>query len=214
MRLIMIEIIIVDDHPVFREGLKQILNDSPGMTVKGQAKNARECYELLKKISWNLVILDISLPDESGIEVLKQIKYCYPKASVLILSNYSEEQFAIRAFKSGAKGYMTKESAPREIIKAVNKIVQGKRYITSTFAEKVAEKLESGFKVIEHDKLSDREFQVMWLLGSGKSIKEIAEELVLTIQTISTYRTRILNKMDLNSNADIIRYAIKKGLVD
>lgn len=184
------------------------------MEVSGEAQNAVELYDILKKKEWDMVVLDISLPDESGIDVLKQIRYTYPKILVLMLSNYSEDQFAFRSFKAGAKGYMTKESAPREIIKAINRITSGHKYITASFAEEIAEKLEDGFMEKEHSKLSDREFQVLRMLGNGKTIKEIADELYLCIQTISTYKIRILKKMKFNNNADIIRYTIKNELVD
>lgn len=210
----MINIIIVDDHPIFRAGLKQIIDEQSNMRVCGEAKNGQELYKIIRQLKWDIIVLDISLPDENGLDILKQIKYEFPEALILILSNYSEEQFAIRAFKAGAYGYMTKESAPREILKALKKIMNRKKYITTAFAEKLASRLEKGFGQNGHHILSDREFQVMCLIGSGRSIKEIADTLLLSVQTVSTYRSRILSKMNFKTNADIIRYSLKNNLVE
>jgi DNA-binding NarL/FixJ family response regulator len=206
------KIIIVDDHPIFRFGLKQILNDEYDMEVVGEAENARQLYQLVKKIKWNLVILDITLPGENGIDILKELKYRFDKVSVLFLSNHPESQYAVRALKAGAAGYMTKEAAPRELVKAIRKIVSGGKYISASLAEKLANGLDIHVGKPDHEKLSDREFQVMCMLGSGKTVKAIAEELLLSVQTVSTYRFRILQKMNMKTTAEITRYVIENNL--
>lgn len=208
----MTKIIIVDDHPIFRSGLKQILQEELDMEVVGDAGSAQDLYKILKELKWDLIILDINLPGENGIEILKELNYRYKKVSVLFLSNHSESQYGIRALEAGAAGYMTKEAAPRELVTAIRKIMTGRKYISETMAEKLASGLGNKSKKTGHESLSDREFQVMCLLGSGKSVKEIANELILTVQTVSTYRSRILEKMKMNSSADIIRYVIENNL--
>lgn len=206
------KIIIVDDHPIFRFGLKQILNDEYDMEVVGEAENAMQLYQLVKKIKWNLVVLDITLPGENGIDILKELKYRFDKVSVLFLSNHPESQYAVRALKAGAAGYMTKEAAPRELVNAIRKIVSGGKYISDSLAEKLANGLDIHAGKPDHEKLSDREFQVMCMLGSGKTVKEIAEELLLSVQTVSTYRFRVLQKMNMKTTAEITRYVIENNL--
>ncbi len=206
------KIIIVDDHPIFRFGLKQILNDEYDMEVVGEAENAMQLYQLVKKTKWNLVVLDIRLPGENGIDILKKLKYRFDKVSVLFLSNHPESQYAVRALKAGAAGYMTKEAAPRELVKAIRKIVSGGKYISASLAEKLANGLDIHAGKPDHEKLSDREFQVMCMLGSGKTVKEIAEELLLSVQTVSTYRSRVLQKMNMKTTAEITRYVIEINL--
>jgi DNA-binding NarL/FixJ family response regulator len=206
------KIIIVDDHPVFRSGLKQILNDAYDMEVVGEAGNARQLYQLLDNVKWDVVVLDIVLPGESGLDILKELKYRFKKFSALCMSYHPESQFGIRALKAGAAGYLTKEAAPEEIVNAIRRIVSGRKYISHSLAEKLANGLDIQSEKPNHDKLSDREFQIMGMIGAGKTIKEIASELLLSVQTVSTYRSRILQKMNMKTNAEITRYVVENGL--
>jgi two-component system invasion response regulator UvrY len=206
------KIIIVDDHPVFRSGLKQILNDANDMEVVGEAGNAVELYQLLDKVKWDVVILDISLPGESGLVILKELKYRFKKCNVLCMSYHPESQFGVRVLKAGAVGYITKEAAPEEVVNAIRRIVSGRRYISSSLAEKLADSLGIHPGKPAHDKLSDREFQVMCMIGNGKSNKEIARELFLSAQTVSTYKSRILEKMNMKTTAEITRYVVENNL--
>lgn len=206
------KIIIVDDHPIFRSGLKQIINNEPGMKVVGEAASAREVYGLLEKVEWNLIVLDISLPGESGLDILKELRYRYAKALVLILSNHPESQYGVRSLKAGASGYMTKEAVPRELVSAIRRILSGRKYIGSRLAEKLADSLDIHAGAPVHETLSDREFQVMRMLGSGKTVGEIAGELLLSVQTVSTYRSRIFKKMGIKNIAELTRYVIENRL--
>lgn len=210
----MINILIVDDHTIVREGLKQILEDAPDMAVVDEASNGQEVINKVWNNDYDLVLLDISLPGRGGLDVLKQLKAMKPKLPVLILSMYPEEQYAIRSLRANASGYLTKESAPEELIKAIRKIANGRKYITSSLAEKLAFELEIGAEKPIHETLSDREYQVMCMIASGKMLKEISEILSLSAKTISTYRSRVLKKMQMENNAQLIHYAIKNGLVD
>jgi len=210
----MIKVLIVDDHTIVREGLRQILEETLDIAVTGEASSAQEAINKVKNNDFDIVLLDISLPGRNGLDVLKQLKSIKPDLPVLILSMYPEEQYAIRALRAKAAGYLTKESASDELIKAIRKISQGRKYITSSLAEKLAFELEDNNSYSSHEKLSDREYQVMCMIASGKRIKEIAEALSLSVKTISTYRTRILSKMNMKSTSQLIHYAIKSGLVD
>ena len=208
----MINIIIVDDHAVVRSGIKHILLERPDIKVVAEARNGSEAMKHLRENSADIVLLDISMPDKSGIEVLKNIRSQHPDVSVLILTMHPEEQYAIRALKGGAAGYITKDSAPSELISAVLKISSGKRYISASLAEKLAGMLDISTERAPHEMLSDRELEVLLLIASGRSMTEIADSLNLSIKTVSTYKSRILLKMNLKSTADIIRYAIKNNL--
>lgn len=210
----MIRILIADDHAVVRKGLKQILSETPDMFVAAEASNGQEVLNKLSENNYDVVLLDISMPGRNGLDILKQLKSERPKLPVLMLSVYPEKQYAKRALKAGASGYLTKESAPAELIAAIRKVIQGRKYVTSTLAEMLAFDLENGVEKPSHEILSDREYQVMCMIASGKTIKEIANELSLAIPTINTYRNRILEKMRLKNNAEIIYYAVKQGLVD
>lgn len=209
----MIKILIADDHPIVRSGLKQIMIKEPGMVVDGEAQNARELLALVRKRAWDVVILDINLPDRNGLDVLIQLKKEFPKLPVLILSVHAEEQYAVRALKSGAAGCLTKHSVPGELVKAIRKAVAGGRYVSSSLAERLAFDLESGERPL-HQTLSGREFAVMCMIASGKRINEIAEKLFLSPKTVSTYRARILEKMGMKTNADLTQYVIENKLVD
>jgi two-component system, NarL family, invasion response regulator UvrY len=210
----MIKILIADDHAVVRRGLKQILAEEHDMTIFGEARNAQEVLKNVREMNWDIVILDITMPDRSGVDVLKELKNIRPQLPVLVLSMHPEDQYAVRVLKAGAAGYMTKESAPEELVKAVRKVIRGGKYITLSLAEKLASDLESGSEKPLHEALSDREYQVACMIASGKTVKAIAKELYLTIRAIRTYRERILAKMRMKSNAELIRYAIKNQLID
>ena len=210
----MIKILIADDHAIVRRGLKQILEDTPTIVVADEAGTGKEVLEKISEKEYDVVVLDISLPDKSGLDILKQLKSQKPKLPVLILSIYPEEQYAERVLKAGASGYLTKESAPEELITAIKKVSAGGKYITASLAEKLAVNLDIKTDIPLYETLSDREFQVMCLISSGKTQKEIGAELTLSIKTISTYRYRILEKMRMKSNAELTRYAIENKLVN
>ncbi|HLK22416.1 MAG TPA: response regulator transcription factor [Bryobacteraceae bacterium] len=207
-------ILIVDDHEVVRAGVMRIL-DQPE-TIFGEASNGADAMKLATEESWDMVVLDLSLGEGCGLELLKELKQARPRLPVLILSMHSEEQYARRAFQAGASGYVTKDSAPIELIKAVNRVSAGGRYVNEATAERFAQDLEKGGDLDQpaHQSLSDREFEVMRLIGSGKTVGEIAEILQLSKKTVSTYRTRILEKMGMKTNAEIIHYAIRNNLSD
>lgn len=210
----MIKILIADDHPIVRQGLKQILSEEPDLEVSGEAQNSQEVLELVRKQDWDIVILDITMPGRGGLDVLKELKHLRPKLPVLILSMHPEDQYTIRALKAGAAGYLTKESCSEELVKAIQKILKGGKYISSSLAEKLAFTLEVDRLKPLHEQLSDREYQVMCMIASGKTVTKIAQELSLSVKTISTYRSRIPGKMRMENNAELTHYAIKKGLVD
>lgn len=210
----MIKVSIVDDHAVVREGLKKILAETTDIVVVDEASNGREVLKKLNKREYDVILLDISMPGQSGLDVLQELKEKRFKGFVLILSIYPEEHYAVRALKGGAAGYLTKESAPDELIRAIRKVAAGGKYVSSALAEKLASDLEFDEEVPLHETLSYREHQVMCMIASGKRTKKIAEELSLSIKTIHTYRSRILEKMRLRHNADIIRYAIHNRLVE
>jgi two-component system, NarL family, invasion response regulator UvrY len=207
-------ILIADDHPLVRQGLKQLLAAEPDMTVVGEAKNAEETLELARSLEWDVLILDYSMPGGNGLVVLKEIKRSYPRRPVLILSMHPEDSIAISVLRAGAAGYINKECASEELTVAIRKAVSGGKYVSTSLAEKLALELEDGTRARPHESLSDREYRVMWMLASGKSITHIAEELFLSPNTISTYRIRILKKLKLEHNADLVRYAIKHRLME
>jgi two-component system invasion response regulator UvrY len=210
----MIRALIADDHAVVRQGLKQILGDTPEMLVAGEATTGQEVLDKVRAEAWDVVILDISMPDRSGLDILKQLRSERPKLPVLVLSMHSEDQYAMRVLKAGASGYLTKESAPDELVKAVRKVVSGGTYVSAFLAEKLAVQLGGNSGKLPHETLSDREFQVLRLIAAGKSVTEIAAELSLSVKTVSTYRTRMLQKMNLGTNAELIYYAIRNHLID
>lgn len=210
----MIKILIADDHAIVRKGLKQIVSDTPDMVVAGEAADGPTVFDLVSKAGWDVVLLDISMPGRGGVDILKQLKNQRPELPVLILSMYPEEQYAVRCLKAGASGYLTKESAPEELISAVRKVIAGGRYVSSSLAEKLAFELQIDTEKPPHEILSDREYQVMLLIASGKIVSKIAEELSLSVKTISTYRARILEKMNMKGNAQLMHYAIRHGLVE
>jgi DNA-binding NarL/FixJ family response regulator len=206
-------ILITDDHAVVRQGLKQILAEEFKRAEFGEAASAAEAIDRVWKETWDVVVLDITMPGRSGLEVLKEIKKSKPKLPVLVLSMHPEDQFAVRLLKIGASGYMTKESAPNELVGAVKKVMAGGRYISGSLAEKMASYLAIDVQTPPHERLSDREFLVLRLIASGKTPTQIAKELGLSVKTISTYRMRILEKMDMANNAELTHYAIQNNLV-
>ncbi|MBU1706085.1 response regulator transcription factor [Patescibacteria group bacterium] len=208
----MIRVIIVDDHPVVRRGLKQIIAAEQEMQVVGEAENAREALRVIRQTACDAVVLDITLPDGSGLDVLSQLKSERPTLPVLIMSIHQEELYALRVLKAGASGYLMKDSIPEELIKAIRKIASGGKYISPSLAERLASELTSPETPL-HEKLSDREFQIMRLIASGKSLKEIGAALCISDKTVSSYRARILEKMDIKTNADLTRYALEHHLV-
>lgn len=210
----MIKILIADDHAIVRRGLKQIVAEGPNMAVMGEAQNAKAVLELIRKENWDVVVLDITMPGKWGLDVLKELKIERPKLPVLVLSMHPEDQFAVRALKAGAAGYMTKESAPEELVEAIRKVFAGGKYVSPSLMEKLVSDLEIDTQKPLQETLSDREYQVMRRLAAGKTVGEIAEELSLSVKTISTYRTRILEKMRMSTNAELIHYALRNGLVD
>jgi two-component system invasion response regulator UvrY len=211
--LLLMKILVTDDHAVLRRGLMQILEDGFGKVQFGEAANTGETIAQVEKQAWDLVALDITMPGRSGLDALKEIKSLKPATPVLVLSVHSEDQFAVRALKAGAGGYLNKDSAPEELVKAARKVMSGGRYVSDSLAEKLANTLEKKHSDISHHALSDREFQVLLLIGSGKTVSEIGVELSLSVKTVSTYRTRILQKMSLNTNAEMTRYCFENKLV-
>jgi two-component system, NarL family, invasion response regulator UvrY len=207
------KILLADDHAVVRRGLKQILTDEFKNASYGEARNAQEALDLVWKQNWDVVVLDITMPGRSGLDVLQEIKRSKPRLPVLVLSMHPENQFAVRVLKSGASGYMTKESAPDELVGAVKRVLAGGRYVSNTLAENLAASLSVNQKAPQ-EKLSDREFQVLRLIASGRMVSEIAGELSLSVKTISTYRARILEKMGMKNNAELMHYAIQHRLVE
>ncbi len=207
-------ILITDDHAVVRQGLKQILAAEFKKAEFGEAGNAHESVMQVAEGKWDVVILDVTMPGRSGLEALKDIKQLRPKLPVLMLSMHPEDQFAVRMLKAGASGYMTKESAPEELVGAVRKVISGGRYVSSALAEKMAAYLSIDVQTPPHERLSDREFLVLRMIASGKTVGAIAKELSLSVKTISTYRTRILEKTGMANNAELTHYAIQNQLVE
>lgn len=210
----MIKVLIADDHTIVREGLKQIVSDTCDITVADEACNGQEILDKIGRQHFDVIVLDISMPGMNGIEVLKYIHSQKPKLPVLVLSIYPEEQYAIRVLRSGASGYLTKESAPDELINAIRKIAVGGKYITHSLAEKLVLAIDENTEKPLYEMLSNREFQVLKLIGSGKTVNEIADRLCLSEKTISTYRSRILEKMKMKNNSELIHYAIQHGLTE
>ncbi len=209
----MIKVLVADDHAVVRRGLRQILAETSDILVGGEASTAAELWQLVERERWDTVILDIEMPGRSGLELLGELKRQHPKLPVLILTVYSEEQYAVRAIRAGASGFLTKESAPNQLVAAVRKIASGGRFITPELAERLASSLAGDSDALPHEALSDREFQVLCMIASGKTVSQIGQELSLSVKTISTHRTRILAKMNMKSNSELTHYAIKSRLV-
>jgi two-component system, NarL family, invasion response regulator UvrY len=210
----MINILVADDHAVVREGIKHIFSETPDIHIADEASNGQEVLENIGKQDYDLLLLDIAMPGRDGLEILKEIKTRKPKLPVLILSMFPEEQYAFRALKSGASGYLTKDSIPNELVKAVRKILRGGSYVSTSFSEKLLTELTSEIKKPLHETLSDREYQIMRMISSGKTMNEIADELSLSAKTVYTYRARILEKMGMKNNMELTHYTTKHGLID
>ncbi len=210
----MINILIADDHAIVRQGLKQIIADQTDMRVGGEADNGIAALELLRKQNWDIAVIDISMPGRGGLDILKEIKSERPKLPLLVLSMHPEDQYALRALKAGAAGYITKESAPEELVTAIRKILSGRKYVSQSLAEKMADEIVGGSEKPLHEQLSNRELQVLCMIASGKTVSEIGKELSLSVKTISTYRARILEKMNMKNNAELTHYAITSKLVE
>lgn len=210
----MIRALIVDDHAIVRQGLKRILDEAPGMVVGGEAVNGLQALKMIRTEKWDIVLLDISMPEKNGIDALKQIMDENKSAKVLILSMYPEDQYAVRMMKAGASGYMTKETAPEQLVEAIRLVVAGKKYISATLSELLLFECGSDSAKSPHETLSDREYQVLRLIGSGKTVSEVAKLLSLSVKTVSTYRSHILDKMNLRNNAELTLYVIQNGLME
>jgi two-component system invasion response regulator UvrY len=209
-----LRILIADDHAIVREGLKQILADTGDIVVAGDAASGVDAIKMMRTGEYDVMLLDISMPDRSGIEVLKQLRQEFPKLAVLMLSMHREDQYAIRSLKAGASGYLNKQSAPDELVNAIRQVAQGHKYISPALAQQLANQIGDDREVPPHETLSDREYQTLTMIASGKTVSEIAAELVLSVKTISMYRSRLLQKMKLRHNADLTHYAIKNNLVE
>ena len=208
----MLNILIADDHPIVRRGLKQILAETPQMAVVDEASNGREVLSKVKQRDYDIVLLDISMPGMNGVDTLKELKAQKPDLHVLVLSIHPEEQYALRVLKAGASGYLTKDSAPAELVTAMQRVSSGRKYISPSLADKLALNLQANVELAAHEALSDREYHVMCLIASGKTMRDIADELSLGIKTINTYRARLLKKMKMKNNAELIRYALLNEL--
>jgi len=208
-----IRILVVDDHSVVRQGIKQIVADSPDIEIVGEAASGQEALDLVRARAFDVVILDIAMPGRGGLDVLRELKAEKPALKVVVLSMYPEEQYAIRSLRDGASAYLTKGSPPEELILAIRTVASGKRYITPAVADRLATYIEDSSQRPPHETLSDREMEVLVLIGSGKQVSDIAEELNLSTKTVSTYRSRILLKMNMETNAQLIRYSLQHGLL-
>lgn len=208
-----LRMLIADDHSIVRKGLRQLLTDEFGEVFFAEAANARELLEQAGKQTWDIVLLDITMPDQSGLDVLKQLKEIQPAARVLVLSMHPEEQYAVRMLKAGAAGYITKNTAAENVPGAIRKVLAGGIYVSNALAEELAQGLRTPAQHKPHEMLSDREFQVLRMIGAGKSVKEIGFELSLSVKTVSTYRLRLLGKLKVRGTAELIRYALEAGLV-
>ena len=209
-----IKVFIADDHAIVREGLKQILAETRDIVVAGEAENGLDAVKLFRKSECQVMLLDISMPDRSGIEVLKQIKKEKPELAVLMLSMHREDQYAIRSLKAGASGYQTKQSAPRELVTAIRQVAGGLKYISPALAQELANHVGEDHEAPPHDTLSDREYQTLTMIASGKTVGMIAKELSLSVKTVSEYRARLLVKMKLKNSAELTHYAIKNQLIE
>jgi DNA-binding NarL/FixJ family response regulator len=210
----MIRVLIVDDHEILRRGLRDLLVACLSTVTFGEARNAGEAIQLLIQETWDIALLDISMPGRSGLEVLEEARRLRPKTPVLVLTSYPEEQFAVRAFKLGAAGYITKQEASDQLITAVQRLLAGGKYVTASLAERFAASLGETRGQAPHEALSHRELQVLRLIAVGRTVKEIADELALSEKTVATYRQRITEKAGLKTNVEIARYALKQGLVE
>jgi two-component system invasion response regulator UvrY len=209
----MIRLLIADDHPVVREGLRRIIQDAPGLEVVGEVASGHELLERLPRVPADIVLLDVSMPGLRFLDLLQRLRSEHPTVAVLVLSVHPEDQYAVRALRAGASGYLTKDHSPEELTEAIRRVYRGNKYVSPALAERLATDVAAGSRDVRHELLSDREYEVLCLLGSGRAVKEIAHSLKLSPKTVSTYRTRVLEKMGVTSNADLVRYAALHGLI-
>jgi DNA-binding NarL/FixJ family response regulator len=209
----MIRLLIADDHPIVREGLRRIVQDAPGLEVVGEVANGEELFALLPRVPADIVLLDVTMPGPGFLDVLQRLRSEHPTVAVLALSVHPEDQYAVRALRAGASGYLTKDHSPEELTEAIRRVHRGHRYVSTQLAERLAADLTAGARDVRHEVLSDREYDVLCLLGSGRTVKEIAGSLQLSPKTVSTYRMRVLEKMHASNNADLVRYAALHGLI-
>ena len=209
----MTRVLVADDHALVRTGLKQFLVEDKQIREIGEAASGQETLDQLRSSLWDLVILDINMPDRSGLDILKHIKSGFPSTRILILSGFPERQYAVNVLRAGAHGYLAKDSAPEELMKAVRTILQGRRYVSAALAESLVDGIDVDHEKPLHSQLSEREFQIFCKLAAGQTVSAIADELCLSVKTVSTYRSRVLEKMAFHSNADITTYALRNGLM-
>jgi len=210
----MVRVVIVDDHAIVRRGLIQVIDESGTMRIVGEAENSSDAMQLLRKTVCDVVVLDITLPDRNGVETLKLIRKEFPKLKVLMLSMHPENQYALRALKAGASGYLTKQSAPAQLVSAITQVSQGRKYLTPGVAEELANSIGDDSSEAPHQKLSIREYQTLCLIASGKSLTEIGHHMSISVKTVSVYRSRLLEKMRMKHNAELTHYAIKNNIVE
>lgn len=209
----MIKVLVADDHPLLRTGLKQLLSEQPDLEVAGEAENSEVALRQLEEHHYDIIVLDLMMPGRGGLDALREIRRQHPALPILILSFHAEDQYAIRTIRAGANGYLSKENAPSEVVKAIRRILTGRKYVSPTLAEMLANSLDRDPERPPHELLSDREFQVLCKIASGMTVSQIAAESALSVKTVSTYRARVLEKMSMSNNSEITRYAIQNGLV-
>ncbi|HEY9429295.1 MAG TPA: response regulator transcription factor [Gemmatimonadaceae bacterium] len=209
----MIRLLIADDHPVVREGLRRIVEDAPGLEVVAEVASGHELLTRLRQVAADIILLDVSMPGPGFLELLQRLRLEHPTVPVLVLSVHPEDQYAVRSLRAGASGYLTKDHSPEQLTEAIRRVHRGHRYVSQGLAERLAADLAVGVGEVQHELLTNREYEVLCLLGSGRQVKEIASTLQLSSKTVSTYRTRILEKMHAKSNADLVRYAALHGLI-
>ncbi len=210
----MIKILIADDHPIVRRGIRQILAETTDLHVGGEAASGPEVMAKVDHERWDVIVLDLSMPDRSGIDLIADLRRVRPETRILVLTVFSEEQYAVRALRAGASGFLTKESAPDKLVEAVRKVAAGGRYVSPELAEALASMLAGDGEGPAHERLSNREFEILKMIGSGKTVSQIADDLGLSVKTISTHRTRILHKMSMKTNAELTHYVVRTRLVD
>ncbi len=210
----MIRVLIADDHAIVRQGLKQILSETDDLLITGEAEDGVEAIQLARQVEWDVFLLDVSMPNRNGIDTLKQLKKEFPRLPVLILSMHPEEHYAVRALKAGASGYLTKQSAPEQLVTAIRQVANGRKYVSPAVALQLAEAISDTTEKPPHERITDREYQVLTLIASGKTLTQIADTLNLGVATVSTYRARLLEKMNLKNTAELIRYGLEHGLTD
>ena len=209
-----IHVLIADDHAIVRQGLKQILSETDDLLVAGEADDGSQALHLARQCTWDVFLLDVSMPNRNGIDTLKQLKKEFPRLPVLILSMHPEEQYAVRALKAGASGYLTKQSAPEQLVTAIRQVANGKKFLSPAVAQQLAEAISDNTDKPPHERITDREYQVLTLIASGKTLTQVADTLNLSVATVGTYRARLLEKMGLKSTAELIRYGLEHGLTD